>query len=518
MYHNTAKGLAALGRNGDSMLMHVNPQEVEGLSALLGAQPTTNPETGLPEAFSFLSPIMGILGSVAEMGIGAELFKPVAEWGTDVAKDVFSDPETAKAAGEAVGYIGSGLGGSAIGAMIGAGTAKLTGQNVGYGALGGAGSGIISGVAGGMEHEDLMGQPAQQPIPKPTGYTPQTPVGAGSQFESPTDMMDRINREAALNQGATPAYNNNPAGMMDRMNSQTVLNQRPQVNPNDIYATQGRSMFNTQDITPNNINVSAGTPESAPMAEAPGFLKTNFGSIKGIKNFAKNYGEVPTLATGINMGLVGLGDEESRRSYYKQKRREQDVQDYYDEMKYQRLRGYADGGAVISHEGDTIVGQTGEYGLPVTMKIPQRFVDEFKSSGGLGNILANGFANGGYINTHPFDPDYAYPQSHIIKAQPYAAATPQRHEVVDSYGDGGFIDGEGDGMSDDVDATIDGVEPVKVADGEVIIPKDIVDALGVDALDEMLKHVRMAAHGKAEQIKQDAGKMAFEKVLASALG
>ena len=101
----------------------------------------------------------------------------------------------------------------------------------------------------------------------------------------------------------------------------------------------------------------------------------------------------------------------------------------------------------------------------------------------------------------------------IDKAQPYAAASPQRHEPMDPgddfYADGGFIDGEGDGMSDDIDASIDGVEPVKVADGEFIIPKDIVDMLGVDALDDMMKRVRMAAHGSDKQIKQDAAKKAF---------
>jgi hypothetical protein len=40
--------MAAQGRNGDTMLAHINPQEAELLKALGGAG-TTNPETGLPE-------------------------------------------------------------------------------------------------------------------------------------------------------------------------------------------------------------------------------------------------------------------------------------------------------------------------------------------------------------------------------------------------------------------------------------------------------------------------------------
>ena len=51
-----AQGLAGLGRHGDSMLMHVSPAEIAGiqhLGKLHGTSLTTNPHTGLPEAFSF---------------------------------------------------------------------------------------------------------------------------------------------------------------------------------------------------------------------------------------------------------------------------------------------------------------------------------------------------------------------------------------------------------------------------------------------------------------------------------
>ena len=51
--HQLAKGLASLGRHGDSMLMHVSPSEIAGLHALgamTGRKVTTNPHTGMPEA------------------------------------------------------------------------------------------------------------------------------------------------------------------------------------------------------------------------------------------------------------------------------------------------------------------------------------------------------------------------------------------------------------------------------------------------------------------------------------
>jgi len=54
--HNLANHMAGYGRNGDSMLMHVTPDEVHGLQRLAMAQGgslTINPHTGLPEANIF---------------------------------------------------------------------------------------------------------------------------------------------------------------------------------------------------------------------------------------------------------------------------------------------------------------------------------------------------------------------------------------------------------------------------------------------------------------------------------
>ena len=52
------KNVAAQGRYGDSMLLHVNPAEVKGLAQALPI--TINPQTGQPEAFlPFLAPVLG---------------------------------------------------------------------------------------------------------------------------------------------------------------------------------------------------------------------------------------------------------------------------------------------------------------------------------------------------------------------------------------------------------------------------------------------------------------------------
>jgi len=65
------KNVAAQGRFGDSMLLHVNPAEVKGLASAVPL--TVNPETGQPEAFlPFLAPMLGsMLGGSLLTGVGA---------------------------------------------------------------------------------------------------------------------------------------------------------------------------------------------------------------------------------------------------------------------------------------------------------------------------------------------------------------------------------------------------------------------------------------------------------------
>jgi hypothetical protein len=167
-------------------------------------------------------------------------------------------------------------------------------------------------------------------------------------------------------------------------------------------------------------------------------------------------------------------------------------------------------------------------GTPVSFTIPPNYgsmlekLDIPSEQNDIKNEL--GLATGGYVNTQPVNPNNTYPQSQIPSAQPYAASTPQRHEVLDYYKDGGFLDGPGDGMSDDIAANIDGEEEIRLADGEFVVPPDLVRMLGfgdpeegAKLLDKLLPIVRQAAHGKKEQIKQDAGKLAAEKMLARAM-
>jgi hypothetical protein len=425
-FNSTANGLASLGRNGDTMLMHVNPQEVAGLSALLGSEPTVNPDTGLPEAFNWSSVISGLLGNTIGLVNSAAVKDAVGEV-LDTG-DWWAEP---------LGLGLSGLVGAGTNAATSAIGAGLTGGNVGNAALAGSLAGGATGLYGGLEAENILGNPAAEDIGS-YGRAAEAFPGAGLSGE--------------------------------------------------------------------------------PVPEAPGFgdkylsnlgraWDTNVTNKGGFKNFISEHGQPLMLAGGMQSALEqNFGADELAK---KQKERQMRMFADAGLDPFNLMRSYSFTTRGTGYAGGGAVGYATEFGLPTQVTIPERYIDELKKAGGiaaLGMTNPTGHAQGGYINMTPFNPQEHYPQSMIDKAKPYAAAAPQRHEVVKGYEDGGFVEGDGDGMSDDVEAVLEGEEEIRVADGEVIIPKAIVDMFGVEALDNMLKRVRMAAYGTDKQVKQDAGK------------
>jgi hypothetical protein len=79
-----------------------------------------------------------------------------------------------------------------------------------------------------------------------------------------------------------------------------------------------------------------------------------------------------------------------------------------------------------------------------------------------------------------------------------------------SYSDGGhLLKGPGDGMSDNIPASISGKQPARLADGEFVIPADVVSHLGNGSTDAgakqlyaMMDRIRKARTGNPKQGKQ----------------
>lgn len=461
MYQNTAKGLAALGRNGDSMLMHVNPTEVAALSQLLGPV-STNPKTGLPEAYGWSNLIGSAIGGIGSFGIGESLAPIIGDAvGEGLMGDILKKAVPA-------------LAGAGFGAAIGGATGGKAG------AMGGALQGGMSGGLGAYAAEDVFPQVPTQTLDKP--------VVNASDYGAPTDVMGQ-----KLSQAGDFGY-------------------KPPTTQGMFGPAPGAGLQDPTDTAAAAIDKSIGAPEK------PGFFdnlgtaaKTAF-SKEGFKKY-EDY--IPYLFQAGMIGNAVTAEQDSKDSA---QQAEEDARNriFLSNLQATNLArqtyGYAGGGPVVMQGNDIV---------PIQVRIPEHLVDKVKSAGGM-PAYAQGlgsYATGGYINLQPMG-DTMHPQGLIPKAQPYPAATPQRREVVqdigDTYAEGGLIDGEGDGMSDDIDANIEGREPVRVADGEVVVPKHIVDMIGVDRLDELLKRVRMAAYGREDQINEDAGLKAAKKELGLA--
>jgi hypothetical protein len=466
MYQTTAKGLAALGRNGDSMLMHVNPNEVAALSKILGPV-STNPKTGLPEAYNWASLLGSVAGGIGSFGVGAALSPIIGEAFEDgIMKDIMSKAVPA-------------LTGAGIGAAIGGATGGKAG------AMGGGLQGLLSGGLGAYASEDMLGS-------QPKAYAP------AAQEELPsTPFKDTENYQRMGDTGAPSQYGAIEKGLFK---GPDILQQEA-----PDYAEKVNTMR-----------------ETASTAEKPGFFD-NLGTL-GKKAFTsegfKQYEDyIPYL---FQAGMIGNAVTSEQQDKDVAQQTQENIARYNALRKRQAedlarsTYSYADGGPVVMQSQGP---------LPIKVTIPEPLVQKVKDSGGLASFMQGRqhsptFATGGYVNTQPFNPQEFYPQSRIATAQPYAAAG--NTGVVNtlahgaSFAEGGLIDGEGDGMSDDIDANIEGHERVRVADGEYVVPKHIAEMLGVDRLDELLRRVRQAAHGKEEQVREGAGLKAAKQELGLA--
>ena len=140
-----AKEIQSKGRDGDTILAHINPQEARLLKAA-GGSGTINPETGLPEFKKFKS-----------------VLKKLIKVALPIALAVFA-PGIGTAIGSAIGLTGTAA--SVAGSALLQGTiSKATGGDFLQGAIGGAIGGGLGGVAGSTANSALglgLGATGQQ--------------------------------------------------------------------------------------------------------------------------------------------------------------------------------------------------------------------------------------------------------------------------------------------------------------------------------------------------------------------
>jgi hypothetical protein len=562
----SAQGLASLGRNNDTMLMHVTPREVAGLQSLAmahGGSLTINPDTGLPEA--------GFFDSLLTMGAGAILGGPVGlsalETGLLIGgTTLLATGDLGKAFGAGLGgYSGADLGKSFMGfanksVMPGAPTtAEFNTQlNAPYtGAMGSTGQlGADLGFkAGPMGATDQLAQSIGGINTNLPTYSP----GQGFQL-TPKPVMNAANVDTAniLNPkvpgvgvqnldawAARPDYSGSainlekfPTGIsspsaktgVDALTSgvsqaasspkefATYLGEGNTLKGTGKLALTGLGLFSDELIKPPPTNIYE-DPDKGKWLSATGGL--NLSDRFGNLNLAASGGAVEddrikSYALGgiVSNPSVGGGISDLYNRPEGQAT-ETISQDGYgigrlnslanaEAMTNAKTLGYADGGDVTDASNlnnlptlnldtgkSTMPNQGNTGGFKLLGGIPIHFSDSYNKSflptvfGGLRSILRN------------------------ADQQPTRYRLNLNTGEQTPYAEGGYLDGEGDGMSDSIPATIEGKQPARLADGEFVVPADVVSHIGNGSskagskrLYAMLDKVRQARTGHTKQGKQ----------------
>lgn len=175
-----AQELAGLGRYGDDMLLHVSKEELKGLASLMpDGKLTTNPHTGMPEAFFFLPFLAGIGGlGAATAGLGAAagtVGAGMAAGMSAAALPAAAAAGTTAAAGTAAAGTAAGLGAAGAAALP---AATAAGTTAGIGAGTAAALPAATGAAGAAA-APAMGSSLGAVIGAP-GAATSTALGAGA--------------------------------------------------------------------------------------------------------------------------------------------------------------------------------------------------------------------------------------------------------------------------------------------------------------------------------------------------
>jgi hypothetical protein len=595
MAYQTSQGLASLGRNGDSMLVHMNPTEVAGLQSLAMAQGgslTINPDTGLPEAFS----LSGVFSSLLPMFAGAMFpgagfaMQPLlagALTGGVLAKVQGKDPLM----GGLMGGLG-GMGGSNLSFGLGNMTAPSALKSVGpeafategaanMGNIGMAntfntGAGTALGQAGTYSQamnpvqytgaESMMANPvvrnAVQATQQAGGILPNT----GSFMDKEFTALSNAGRGAGdLITGQPGAFDNFKNAFIDPKTGTGALTNFQAatkiglpvggallggLEPSDLYgkpinmdeakkkqAYDPYATLNLSGDTGLRLYATGGTVQSG-----------------GIRDLYGTPDNQPTISPGLSgFGLGRLNNLAGEQA-----------------MTQAQTLGYAMGGPVSFADGgdsnkedalglpslspdmalDPNAGSNNSAMLQSAMgamqpmqgmqgsSMAQGQMPDQSNDSLIAKVTANLRADPNYQPTNPIEAAIAKQirgtdpmQQGQPSQQGLGSLTPNQPSfpTAATYNPsvamgptyfagmnapkgmarGGYLNGQGDGMSDSIPATIEGKQPARLADGEFVVPADVVSHIGNGSskagskrLYAMLDKVRHARTGTKKQGKQ----------------
>lgn len=405
--------LAAQGRGGDSMLVHMSPDEVMNLQQMArmrGQTMTINPETGLPEAFSLRKLLRG-LASIAP--IAAAFFPPLA-----AALPALATP------------LGAGISGAIAGGLSGE-----------------KGFDLKRGLTGGLLSYGLSS--AMQGLKAAGGVGEAAAAGAPAGEFTAAEIAKMSPQAQAAIAGAPANY----ASLAT-----------PVIDPTVMTPQSAASTLGAQEAGIAGLKGVAGAPvvaPSAPMGSASqglGNLLSSDAATRAAAQqaFTGEFGRGALMATGAGaLGTMALDEQEK---FAKQALAEGKIaQAEYDAMMARINAARANAERAM---------QANPYRL---------------------------YAAGGDVGDDQEDPMF----NPVSFRRGGIGSLPPR-----------YVDGKGDGMSDSVPAVISGRQPARLADGEFVIPADVVSHLGngsskagAKQLYSMMDRVRKARTGNPRQGK-----------------
>lgn len=474
-----AQQLRRKGRHGDTMLVHMQPKEVAGLAALArrqGGSVTINPHTGLPEFFSlggFFEDVGDAIGGAVDF-VG-DAIGDVGSWFDDtvIQPVIGAANDIAEALGPvglaAATYFGGPIGAAVysgfqapgddfdLGNAVRAGTTAYVGGEL----MGSGGASPDYGAAGSATTSAADYAAAVDSIDAAAGLP-----SLGGVEEAVSSAAEAA---ASAGAGGGPGIGAGigPESLPSAPVSFEPVGQTPTVDVTG-YPGAAAPIFEASDITqiasqtPSTmssiLNLGGGIAETAQAAGRYGL-----DALKGIT--MKDLKDAFQLASA---GMTAYGGYSALKERQKQQADYQKVMDEQEKKKEEQkafaeqvLRDYPLEYRRLTAE------DVRRLGLASGGEVPMPMADIFDRD--------DGMAKGGI-----------------------ASVMPPR-----------FLSGGGDGMSDSIPANIEGKQEARLADGEFVIPADVVSHIGngsskagAKRLYEMMDRVRHARTGKQRQAPQ----------------
>jgi len=529
-----AYGLSSLGRGDDSMLVHMTPNEVQGLQTLAkahGGSLTVNPDTGLPEA-GFLSSILPTI-----IGIAAAPFTA----GTSLA--FLANP-----------FISGGLAG--LGAMIASGGDLKEGLKWGLGV--GGGTALGSGL-----------QNMVNPVTK-IGEVALTPGGAGVNLAgaAPTTGTYAANvgqNLSSMAQGAGQVLKGNLAGFDPGLGKligtggrglagtaglglASMAMQPPE--PLEIQKSQedkdygpgGKYEYKGPYTFPDYGPVTYATPEEMEQGVEHSYFGDKYNLPPQYVEASKE-GGVIGMAEGGNVGeqsyfgnnyynsgsgnLNGMpsgmpswmANNPAWTSFFANIQRSPFLKNIFPTTTQDTTPYANSGNAGYSDMGEQMFFSPSYFSAGQGTATPATTTTPQATGGRSGNGVAYPQAPGTF--TTPTSgvggmfakAGAAFNAANMGPAKPKGMAAGGIADLPGApVGNGtveGMLAGPGDGMSDSIPARIDGKQEARLATGEFVVPADVVSHLGNGAsepgakvLYAMMDRVRKARTGNPEQGKE----------------